>query len=259
MLKSSLGVFTGVVISLISPSASGQQIVQSPAPQTSMGPSTPSFPSSSYPPSGRPPTSYSLPFQVGPGSQFAQSKYYQNAYQQVQQFSRCLAHIGPRRAQSLLNSAPNTAKERIAYRSLLIMGRSCLPYGYSAPTAFLRGGLAEAMYRQVGAGNMTVDHKLTADQISRFYSAEAARSDARLVDDRKITELANCLVVGAPDSIRPLLLSKHGSSNERVELQSVIDRAPYCASNRKLSSTASTTFIRAYIAESAYRLSELDG
>lgn len=194
-----------------------------------------------------------------PGREFAQSKYYQNAYQQVQEYGRCLTHVGPTRARELLNSDPNTVDERLAYRILVGVGRPCLPYGYHPPATFLRGGLAEAMYLRGAEAGVPVDHRPTADEVTRFYSAEATRSDARLIDDRRFTALANCLVVNAPEKVHLVLLTRHGSAGERKALQQVLDQSPSCASDRRLTNTAATTFVRAYIAESAYRWSQLAG
>jgi hypothetical protein len=188
---------------------------------------------------------------------FAQSKYYVNAYQQTQEFGRCVSHLGPRLAERVLASDPNTVHERVEFRQLSGVGRACISYGYRAPTVFVRGSIAEAMYHDAVAANGNSIPLATTARLIAFAAAEEARSAARLADDRLFTSFSNCVVVRAPIAVGSLLDSRHGTPGERAALTNALKQASGCTSSTTLPAAAATSFLRAYLAESAYRWATL--
>lgn len=196
---------------------------------------------------------------IYPNNAFPQSVYFQNSYQQAQLYSRCLSRIAEKRSRALLDADPQSADERNAVRLLYGLGRPCLPYGYAPPRIFVRGGLAEAMYHNEIDAGVNVDHRATPAETIAFYAAERERSGARLIDDRVYTAWANCVVVSAPRAVRAVLDRKHGSTEERAALDEAVREAPTCVSTARLPAAGATTFLRAYLAESAYRWVRFQG
>jgi len=221
-----------------------------PPPQTAPSASPPmaAFPRNISP---RSPQSFNTLLPVDAG--YAQSKRYEQTYQQVQQYGRCATHIAPRRTATVLGAAPNTRTELVELRQLIGVSRGCLPYGYGAPVVFLRGGLAEALYRRQSAADAIHAGGTTRADLSAFLAAETARSNARLPQDRDLTTLSNCLVVRAPAAVRTVLGSRHGSTQESAALDAVLAASPGCATTNHFPASASRSFVRAYLAESAYR------
>lgn len=183
---------------------------------------------------------------------FATSRQYITAYQQVQSYGRCAAAAVPDIAAGVLASDPNSADERQELRQLYGVGRACLPFGYAPPTIFIRGGLAEALYTRAAVPVGPT----TPAQLAVFQAGEAKRSRARLYDDRRYAALADCLVVRAPGQVRGLLLSRHGSEAERAAFDATLAAAPACGGIERLPTRAARPFLRAYLADSAWRWAE---
>jgi len=197
-------------------------------------------------------TPRSVPFAPPPFLTFSNSHRYVDNYQQVQSYGRCVANICERYANGMLDATPNTVDERQAIVRLHSIGRACLSYGYRAPIVFIRGGIAEAMYRQIPAADAIHGQGVTTPDLIAFQASEVARGGARLVDDRRFTEAANCLVVRAPRATRSLLLSDHGSDAELAALNTMVAEASGCGNLKRFPVTGGRSFLRAYIAESAF-------
>ncbi|WP_230629662.1 hypothetical protein [Sphingomonas sp. Leaf37] len=198
-----------------------------------------------------------LPLNGFPGSgTFAQSKYYQQTYELAQQYGRCATNVSPTRVRSLLQTSPNTRTELTELRQLVGVSKGCLPYAYRPPVVFLRGSLAEAMYKRQPVGRALHSAGTTQSDLDAFQASEWARSKARLPDDRAYTAIANCLVVRAPGAARSVLLSDHGSTAERQAVKTLVASAPGCSTSGAFPPTAGTSFVRAYLAESALRWAE---
>lgn len=163
-----------------------------------------------------------LPGQGSPARLFANSRYYVQQYQEVQSFGRCAVHIGREPVVTLLEAAPNTANERFQLRFVGARNKACLPYGYTAPVIFLRGALAEALYRSQPAALTVPSAGSPARLEAAFQAAEQRRNGARLIDDLRYSTLSNCVVARAPLQVRRLLFSEHGSLEERAALESVL-------------------------------------
>ena len=236
---------------LLSASFSSAQVTPA-VPNPPSTPNTTSMPS--LPSAIRPRFSQFIPFSslstTGP---FGQSKYYQQGYELAQQYGRCAANVSSARTQSVLDSQPNTRTELVNLRQLTGLARGCLSYGYSPPIIFLRGGLAEAVYKKQPAAQALHLAGTTQAELDDFQMAETARSNARLPDDRAYTTIANCFVVRAPGAVRSILFSDHGSQQERRAIRQLVASTPGCSSTGSFPVTAGTSFIRAYLAESALR------
>lgn len=193
------------------------------------------------------------PFDDSPARFFANSRRYVADYQHVRDYGRCVTNTGPRLARDVLEAAPNTVDELEGLRRLYGIGRACLPYGYRAPTVFLRGGLAEALYRRTAAADALHAGGVSPAQVAAFAQAEAARSRARLFDDRRYTELANCIVLRSPAAVRAVLLSEPGSDREREAFTAMLAASGGCVTGERARYTGAKPFLRAYLAESAWR------
>ena len=189
---------------------------------------------------------------------FAQSKYYEQTYELAQQFGRCASNVSPKRARLVLNAAPNTRTELVELNQLSGLARACLPYAYRAPVVFLRGSLAEAMYKRQPTAQTTHSVGVRQSALDAFQTAETARSTARLPDDRSFSIVTNCLAVRSPDETRAVLMSEHGSQSERQAIKQLIASAPGCTGSTAFPVTAGTSFIRAYLAESALHWADFD-
>lgn len=120
----------------------------------------------------------------------------------------------------------------------------------------LRGSLAEALYKRQPAGRALHSTGTTQSDLDAFRADELLRGKARLPDDRSYTAIANCMVVQAPGATRSVLLSKHGSAEERQAVKILLAAAPACSTSKAFPATAGTSFVRAYLAESALRWTE---
>lgn len=187
---------------------------------------------------------------------FGQSKYYQQIYEQAQNYGRCAINVGGERARAVLNTAPNTRTELTELRQLTGIARPCLPFNYGVPIVFLRGTIAEALYRRQPVALAVHAAGTTDQQLTAFQASEASRSSARLPDDRAFAAVSNCLVVRAPEQVRDILLSRVGSDRERQGIEHLLAAAPGCSTSKRFSAASGTTFVRAYLAESALRWSE---
>jgi hypothetical protein len=190
------------------------------------------------------------------GPSFGQSKYYQQTYELAQNYGRCATNIGPARARAVLNTAPNTRTELTELRQLTGIARPCLPYNYGVPIVFIRGTLAEALYRRQPVAQAIHAGGTTEQQLQAFQAQESRLSWARLPDDRAFATVSNCLVVRAPEQVRTILMSRVGSAKEREGIRTLLAAAPGCSTSKSFSPTSGTTFIRAYLAESALRWAE---
>jgi len=254
MRQAALFLVTGLILAV--PQVQAQTAPAPAAPPAQTAPPPPPVALAPRAFSPRSPQSFATLIPVDAG--YAQSKRYEQTYQQVQQYGRCATNVTPRRAATVLGAAPNTRTELVELRQLIGVSRGCLPYGYGAPVVFLRGGLAEALYRQQPAAAAVHAGGTTSADLSAFLAAEAARSKARLPADRDFTTLSNCLVVRAPGAVRTVLESRHGSSEEGAALDAVLAASPGCATTRRFPGSASRSFVRAYLAESAYRWASFD-
>ncbi|WP_147276209.1 hypothetical protein [Sphingomonas aracearum] len=182
---------------------------------------------------------------------FVEDVGYQRNYEQAQSFGRCISTISGNRARSLLRTQPNSNAERIALGQLGAFAMGCGPGGYRLFTAFVRGGISEALYRRtLGTGSTS---PATPTRVAQFRAAESSRVAPALSDDRSYTMLAQCLVSHAPQATKGYLFSTVGSPGELAALNFLIGAATGCTDGKLLPADAPRAFLRSYIAEAAYR------
>jgi hypothetical protein len=194
---------------------------------------------------------------AGPGSfagygstGFANQRYFADVYQRVVEYGRCAANVAPERARSAVDAPPNTLDEQVKLNNLRISTSACLPYGYRPPRVFIRGGLAEALYKKqaVASGPVRTD-------LGALIAEESGRDRSRFGDDRMFTHAALCASARAPRAVDALLRSKPGSVDERVALSAVAQQAGGClAGVSYLPGDGGPAYLRAYLAESALRV-----
>lgn len=185
--------------------------------------------------------------------EFATSLAYAITYQHVLDYGRCAINVSNGASKRLLATDRDTLGERGEARQLVLMSKPCRPYGYGAPVAFFRAGIAEALYKKT-ANNLD---PASRREIQAFLADEATRDRSRQVDDGRFVAVANCIVVNAPDQVRSFLSTSPGSKLESDAVSKVFAMAPTCGTRRNLPSTGGTTFLRAYVAEAAYRFAAM--
>lgn len=180
------------------------------------------------------------------------ARRYISQYQQILSFGRCATNVARDRSASLLAAVPNSPDEGLEAQRIGDLAKGCLPSGFRAPVIFLRAGVAEALYKRLPADVALRRAGTSAADVTAFETAEQQRSGNRLVDDADFTRTANCYAINAPAQVRATLLATPGSTAERTALNTMASAAPQCGGG-SIGAGGGTVFLRAYLAESAYR------
>jgi len=167
---------------------------------------------------------------------------------------RCMAGLGRKGVAEALASPMNAASER---RQILVSQErlsSCQVTGMPNTLTLVRGVLSEGMYHKL-SDEKAVDpgSPLSTSQIVRWSSEQNALIAPLLPADRGLTLIVDCLVVRQPQLADQILAAGHGSSAEQVGINTLLKGSPQCVPDGR-SPSISRSYMRAFIASSAYRL-----
>lgn len=168
-------------------------------------------------------------------------------------FASCAEKQNPGLVRDVLGSMPNTSTENRLFDRTRSLLSSCNPEGAVNILTLMRGSLSEAKYKDLVLGE--IDPKkitATSDDSQAFLDFEQKWNSKRLANDQKLADVTNCLVVVQPDIAHKLLLTRHGSVEETAALDDLFAKASPCAG--KMRPRISSSFLRAFIADSMYQL-----
>lgn len=163
--------------------------------------------------------------------------------------SDCLIANG-QSAEGVLTSKPNSRSERS--KTALLRGRvkTCSSKGLANIHSLVRGSLAEAMYMRQVRQAPTLD----PSRSQAFVAAEKIFQSDRDQGDQVMASVMSCMVAAAPDKAHALLASVHGSTEEATAMDVFFAAAQKCGAGATRPKNLSRSFIRAFVADSAWRL-----
>lgn len=156
-------------------------------------------------------------------------------YARVQGFAKCAVNVSPALSARLLSMDPRSGQSAVVSRQLRGISRGCAPAGAYIPSAFFRGAVAESLYRRESSAVIDTNGDMRGKPAS-------------------VETMPQCLFAQSPASVDALLRSSPGTEEERRAFSRLATFAPRCImAGRRVSITALAPFIRAELAETAYR------
>lgn len=178
-------------------------------------------------------------------------------YQRLLNFADCGARGSSNTLAAALSAIPRSSAENFRFNRLQDTLGGC-PGNPVNILSLERGAYSEAMYR--AAAPAMIDEKritATAEDSTKFLDGEAAWNKLRDESDKNMIAATNCLVVVQPGVANKLMFTVHGSAGETAALNELFAKAPTCA-GPKPPERLSHSFLRAFIADSLYRLAMSD-
>ena len=179
------------------------------------------------------------------------------AYQRLLIFANCSVRSSAGTMTEALAAPPRSSAEDARFGRLQERLAGC-PSNPIGILSLERGAFSEAMYRAMAPAS--IDEKaITAKSADtmKFIEAEDTWNKLREPNDRAMIEATNCLVAVQPGIANRLLLTAHGSAEEKAALNDLFAKAPDCAGATR-PKNISSAFLRAFVADSTYRLSVSD-
>jgi len=175
-------------------------------------------------------------------------------YNHTLSFASCAAKQNSRLVSKALASAPSTSTEDVMFGRLRTQLNGCNAQSAVNILSLMRGALSEADYKTLVAGEVDPAKIVaTANDSSAFLIAEQKWNTARLANDQTMIDATNCMVVVQPAIAHRVLLTRHGSREEAAALDELFSKAPDCAGEKR-PTNLSAAFLRAFVADSMYRL-----
>lgn len=171
-------------------------------------------------------------------------------YDHLLKYGNCLANISRSGAMKAMDTKPYSADER---RQTMVLGErstACTLGKIENIHSLVRGTIAEALYKK----NVTAVPALADDpgRASSFVVAENLFNNEREQGDQVMIGATNCMVATSPAKAHAVLRSAHGSNEEAAAMDALFAAAPACA-GRTRPAGLSRSFLRAFIADSAWR------
>ena len=186
-----------------------------------------------------------------PTSDTAQSM---QAYVDLLNHSDCLIGSG-QSAEGVLTAQPNSRSERSKTALLRQRVKTCPTKGLGNVHSLVRGSLAEAMYKRQVRQLPIVD----AARAQAFINGEKSFQSERDQGDQVMAAVMSCMVAASPDKAHALLLTDHGSAAEVAAMDAFFAASQKCGAGATRPSNLSRSFIRAFVADSAWRYARVAG
>jgi hypothetical protein len=179
-------------------------------------------------------------------------------YNHMIRFGGCAVSSSSSRVAEMLAMEPNSNGEKHDLGRLLSQFGGCGPSVMINILTLERGVLSEALYK-AHAPSTIVPEKITAtsDDSTAFLDGEAKWNKMRFSSDKSMIDATNCLVAVQPGFADAVLRTRHGSTEEEGAMDKLFAEAPTCAGPAR-PKNVSRSFLRAFIADSLYRLSVSD-
>lgn len=163
--------------------------------------------------------------------------------------SDCLIANG-QSAEGVLTTKPNSRSERSRTALLRERVKTCSAKGLGNIHSLVRGSLAEAMYMRQVRQVPAVD----AARGQAFVNAEKAFQSERDQGDQVMAAVMSCMVATSPDKAHALLATQHGTTEEATAMDVFFAASQKCGAGASRPKNLSRSFIRAFVADSAWRL-----
>ena len=170
------------------------------------------------------------------------------SYGKLLKYADCLMGNG-QSAESILNTKPNSRSERNKTGLLRQRVKTCEAKGVENIHSLVRGALAEAMYVRQVKQLPVVD----AARAQAFIASEKAFHDERDKGDQVMATVINCMVATSPDKAHGVLAAKHGTAQESTAMDAFFAASQKCGAGASRPQNLSRSFIRAFLADAAWR------
>lgn len=170
------------------------------------------------------------------------------SYVKLLAYGDCLIGTG-NSAESILTSKPNSRSERDKTALLRQRTKTCPAKGFDNIHSLVRGSLAEAMYRRQVKQLPVVD----AARAQAFVDGEKAFQSDRDKGDQVMAAVMSCMVAAAPDKAHGVLSTQHGTREESTAMDAFFAASAKCGAGSARPNNVSRSFIRAFVADSAWR------
>lgn len=169
-------------------------------------------------------------------------------YNALLRYGDCLIGAG-QSAESILTTKPNSRSERSKTGLLRQRTTTCTDKGIHNVHSLMRGSLAEAMYRRQVRQVPVVD----AARGQAFVNGEKVFQSERDQGDQVMAAVMSCMVAASPDKAHALLASDHGTATEETAMDAFFAASQKCGAGASRPSNLSRSFVRAFVADSAWR------
>lgn len=176
------------------------------------------------------------------------------SYGKILAYGECLIAAGES-AENILTAKPTSRSERDKTGLLRQRVKTCSAKGVENIHSLIRGSLAEAMYRRQVRQLPVVD----AARAQAFVNAEKDFQSERDQGDQVMASVMSCMVATSPDKAHAILASEHGSTAEATAMDAFFAASQKCGAGATRPSNLSRSFIRAFVADSAWRYARAAG
>ena len=170
------------------------------------------------------------------------------SYAKLLKYGDCLVGAG-QSAEGILNSKPNSRSERSKTALLRQRVKTCEPKGLENIHSLVRGSLAEAMYVRQVKQLPVVD----AARAQAFIASEKAFHGERDQGDQVMATVINCMVATSPDKAHGVLATRHGTAEEATAMDAFFAASQKCGAGATRPTNLSRSYIRAFLADAAWR------
>ena len=169
------------------------------------------------------------------------------SYGKLLEHAECLISRG-HTAEGVLVDKPNSRTERSKTALLRQRDRVC-QMKVENIHSLVRGALAEKMYRR----QFPQMPAMNAPRAQAFVNAEKAFQAEREKNDQVMGTVMTCMVAVAPQQAHAVLATKHGTPQEASAMDAFFVASQKCGAGATRPSNLSRSFIRAFVADSAWR------
>lgn len=179
-------------------------------------------------------------------------------YNHMLRYSECAVKMSAERVATMLAFQPNSNREKRDLSRLVQQFGGCGPSQMLNILTLERGALSEALYKsrataEIAKGKISA----TSEDSTGFLDQEQKWNHQRFSGDATMIDATNCLVAVQPALANAILYTRHGSDEEAADMDKLFSGAPMCAGAER-PDNLSKSFLRAFIADSLYRLSISD-
>jgi hypothetical protein len=171
------------------------------------------------------------------------------SYKKLLTYGDCIMGQGESAA-SILTAKPYSRSERDKTGLLRQRVKLCPAKDLQNIHSLVRGAFAEAMYRRQVTTAPTVD----AARTKAFIESEKLFQSERDKNDQVMAQVMSCMVAASPASAHALLATEHGTAAEATAMDAYFAAGAQCGAGSKRPANLSRSFIRAFVADSAWRL-----
>ena len=176
-----------------------------------------------------------------------------NAYSIMIDYGRCAAKIATPKLQGAMTEKASSAGERRLWADAAALSQSCKGSIFRPTYSLMRGSYAEGLYHASLVSAPSYGPLQPTDPgYVNFLAREKEHNTDLEVNDQVMSNATNCMVAMQPSVTDAVLSTKHGSAEEAKAMDVLFTTAPVC-SGPKRQHKLSRSYLRAFIANTAYR------